>query len=200
MDARTEALIYAADRAHHVASLVRPALGRGAIVITDRYLDSSVAYQAGGRELGADEVELISQWAVQGLMPDITVLLDLDPVVAARRKTGERDRLERAGHNFHRRAREAFLSRAAAEPNRWIVIDASASVEDIQGQIRVDVAARLELTPLIEEAEDTVEAQNLLAARDRARALAPSEDDDVDERDERHEPSEPDERREASDA
>jgi dTMP kinase len=158
MDARTEALIYAADRAHHVASVVRPALARGAIVVTDRYLDSSVAYQAGGRELGADEVELISRWAVQDLMPDVTVLLDLDPAEAARRIRREHDRLERAGLEFHRRTREAFLARAAAAPERWLVLDAAAPVDDLQAQIRVDVAARLELTPVVEEAEDTVEA------------------------------------------
>lgn len=159
MDARTEALIYAADRAHHVASVVRPALARGAIVVTDRYLDSSVAYQAGGRELGADEVELISRWAVQDLMPDVTVLLDLDPAEAAHRMRREHDRLERAGLEFHRRTREAFLARAAAEPERWLVLDATAPVDDLQAQIRVDVAARLELTPVVEEAEDTVEAE-----------------------------------------
>jgi dTMP kinase len=159
MDARTEALLYAADRAHHVATLVRPALERGAIVVTDRYLDSSVAYQAGGRELVEDEVELVSRWAVQGLMPDVTVLLDLDPAEAARRIDREPDRLERAGAEFHRRTRDAFLARAAADPDRWIVLDASAPVDDLQAQIRVDVAARLELTPVVVEAEDTVAAQ-----------------------------------------
>ncbi|MBD5785358.1 dTMP kinase [Cellulosimicrobium terreum] len=152
MDARTEALIYAADRAHHVASLVRPALARGAIVVTDRYLDSSVAYQAGGRELGADEVELISRWAVQDLMPDVTILLDLDPVVASSRIRRAHDRLERAGAQFHRRTREAFLSRAAADPERWVVLDATTPIDDLQSQIRVDVAARLSLTPVVEEA------------------------------------------------
>lgn len=159
MDPRTEALIYAADRAHHVASLVRPALERGAIVVTDRYLDSSVAYQAGGRELGADEVELISRWAVQDLMPDVTILLDLDPAAASARIRRQHDRLERAGAEFHRRTREAFLARAAADPERWVVIDATASIDDLQAQIRVDVAARLELTPVVEEAEDTIAAE-----------------------------------------
>ncbi|GED09939.1 dTMP kinase [Cellulosimicrobium cellulans] len=159
MDPRTEALIYAADRAHHVASLVRPALERGAIVVTDRYLDSSVAYQAGGRELGADEVELISRWAVQDLMPDVTILLDLDPAAASARIRRQHDRLERAGAEFHRRTREAFLARAAADPERWVVLDATASIDDLQAQIRVDVAARLELTPVVEEAEDTIAAE-----------------------------------------
>ncbi|MBD8079351.1 dTMP kinase [Cellulosimicrobium arenosum] len=159
MGARTEALIYAADRAHHVESLVRPALARGAVVVTDRYLDSSVAYQAGGRELGADEVELISRWAVQDLMPDVTVLLDLDPAEASRRIRREHDRLERAGADFHRRTRAAFLARASADPDRWLVLDATASIDDLQAQIRVDVVARLALTPVVGEVEGSVRSE-----------------------------------------
>ncbi|WP_100349526.1 dTMP kinase [Luteimicrobium subarcticum] len=149
---RAEALLYAADRAHHVATLVRPALERGAVVITDRYLDSSVAYQGAGRELAADEVERLSLWATSGLLPDVTVLLDLDPAVASERlgrRPGQTlDRLESAGDAFAQRAREAFLARAAAEPERWVVVDASATVEDVQSQVRVDVAARLGLGAL----------------------------------------------------
>lgn len=147
LDPRTEALLYAADRAHHVATVVRPALERGALVLTDRYLDSSVAYQAGGRELSEHEVEDLSLWATGGLLPDVTVLLDLDPAEAAGRLSGPPDRLERAGEEFHRRTRDAFLRRASADPGRWLVVDASAPLEDVQGQIRVDVAARLDLTP-----------------------------------------------------
>ncbi|WP_407319210.1 dTMP kinase [Isoptericola halotolerans] len=147
LDPRTEALLYAADRAHHVATVVRPALARGAVVVTDRYLDSSVAYQAGGRELGEGEVEDLSLWATGGLLPDATVLLDLDPVEAAGRLVGAPDRLERAGDAFHRRTREAFLRRAAETPQRWVVVDSAAPREDVQAQIRVDVAARLGLTP-----------------------------------------------------
>lgn len=152
MDPRTEALLYAADRAHHVATVVRPALERGAVVITDRYLDSSVAYQAGGRALSEDEVEGLSRWATGDLMPHVTVLLDLDPVVGAARLSGEPDRLERAGDEFHRRTRETFLRRAAADPVRWMVVDASAPLDDVQAQVRVDLAARLDLTPVVEEA------------------------------------------------
>ncbi|PRZ09514.1 thymidylate kinase [Isoptericola sp. CG 20/1183] len=147
LDPKTEALLYAADRAHHVATVVRPALARGAVVLTDRYLDSSVAYQAGGRELAEGEVEDLSLWATDGLLPDVTVLLDLDPDEAAGRLSGSPDRLERAGAEFHRRTREAFLRRAAADPARWLVVDSTASLGDVQGQIRVDVAARLGLTP-----------------------------------------------------
>lgn len=147
VDPRAEALLYAADRAHHVATLVRPALERGAVVITDRYLDSSVAYQAGGRELAETDVEGLSLWGTGGLLPDVTVLLDVDPAVAASRRTGDPDRLERAGDEFHRRTRDAFLRRAAAAPGRWLVLDGSGAVDDVQSQIRVDLASRLGLTP-----------------------------------------------------
>lgn len=157
MGPRAEALIYAADRAHHVETVVRPALGRGAVVITDRYIDSSVAYQSGGRDLPDTEVEHISLWATKGLRPDITILLDLEPGAAAARRAaaegkGALDRLERAGLEFHTRVRDTFLQRATADPARWVVIDAAAGVDDIQAQIRVDVAARLGLTPVVDEA------------------------------------------------
>jgi dTMP kinase len=149
LDPRTEALLYAADRAHHVAAVVRPALARGAVVVTDRYLDSSVAYQAGGRELAEREVEDLSLWATEDLLPDVTVLLDVDPVEAAGRLAGSPDRLERAGDAFHQRTREAFLRRAAEAPDRWVVVDSTAPLDDVQAQIRVDVAARLGLTPAV---------------------------------------------------
>lgn len=141
---RTEALLYAADRAHHVASLVRPALARGAVVLTDRYLDSSVAYQGTGRGLGADEVERLSLWAVEDLLPDLTVLLDLDPAVGLTRLTGDPDRLESAGAEFHRRTREAFLARAAADPGRWVVLDASQPADVVAAQVRARLAAVVE--------------------------------------------------------
>ncbi|WP_369370748.1 dTMP kinase [Promicromonospora sp. Populi] len=163
MGPRAEALIYAADRAHHVETVVRPALERGAVVITDRYLDSSIAYQAGGRDLSDAEVEHLSLWATKGLRTDVTILLDLDPEAAAARRAaaegkGELDRLERAGLEFHTRVRDTFLQRAAADPERWVLLDASAPVDDIQGQIRVDVAARLGLTPVVVEAGELAEA------------------------------------------
>ncbi|GHH69175.1 dTMP kinase [Promicromonospora soli] len=166
MGARAEALIYAADRAHHVETVVRPALGRGAVVITDRYLDSSVAYQSGGRDLPGNEVEHLSLWATKGLRPDVTVLLDLEPVAAAARRAaaegkGALDRLERAGVEFHTRVRDTFLQRAAADPDRWVIIDAAAPIDDIQAQIRVDVSARLGLTPVVAEASSLAEAGDL---------------------------------------
>lgn len=145
VDARTEALLYATDRAHHVASLVRPALERGAVVVTDRYLDSSVAYQGSGRDLGADEVERLSLWATDGLLPALTVLLDLDPVTGKARLTGDPDRLERAGDEFHQRTRQAFLDRAAADPGRWLVLDATLPLDELAARVRARVAELLGL-------------------------------------------------------
>jgi len=150
VDARTEALLYATDRAHHVASVVRPALARGAVVVTDRYLDSSVAYQGTGRELGAAEIERLNLWAVDGLLPSVTVLLDLDPAAMAARLTGAPDRLERAGDEFHRRTRAAFLERAAADPGRWLVLDAARPVEELAADVRARVALLLGVDPAAE--------------------------------------------------
>lgn len=110
---RTEALLFAADRAQHVAQVVRPALDRGAIVITDRYLDSSLAYQSGGRELTSDDVRALSLWATGGLLPARTYLLDIDPAVSLGRLEHEQDRMESAGATFARRTRAAFLTRRA---------------------------------------------------------------------------------------
>ncbi|WNB85347.1 dTMP kinase [Cellulomonas sp. ATA003] len=144
VDPRTEALLYATDRAHHVHTVVRPALARGAVVLTDRYLDSSVAYQGDGRALGADEVERLSLWATDGLLPHVTVLLDLDPAAGLARLDGAPDRLERAGDAFHRRTREAFLRRAAADTTgRWLVLDAARPVDVVQADVRTRVAAAL---------------------------------------------------------
>lgn len=176
MGARAEALIYAADRAHHVETVVRPALDRGAVVITDRYLDSSVAYQSGGRDLPGHEVEHLSLWAAKGLRPDITILLDLEPAAASARRAGadgkgELDRLERAGLEFHTRVRDTFLQRAAADPERWVILDAGLPVDDIQAQIRVDLSARLGLTPVVAEAGALAEAAALAEADAVAESL-----------------------------
>jgi dTMP kinase len=142
VDARAEALLYAADRAHHVATVIRPALADGKVVITDRYLDSSVAYQGAGRILGATEVRELSMWAIQGLLPALTVLLDLDAAsaVARRAKTGDApDRLEREKVEFFEAVRACYLELAAAEPDRFLVVDARLSVDEIQAQIRARV-------------------------------------------------------------
>jgi dTMP kinase len=125
LDARAEALLYAADRAEHVASLIRPALERGAVVITDRYIDSSIAYQGVARGLGADEVAALSMFATGGLLPDLTVVLDVPEDVRRPRITGLGDRLEREAAEFHETVRKAYLERAAADPGRYLVVDAS---------------------------------------------------------------------------
>ena len=142
VDARAEALLYAADRAHHVATVIRPALAEGKVVITDRYLDSSVAYQGAGRILGATEVRDLSMWAIQGLLPALTVLLDLDAAgaVARRAKTGDApDRLEREKVEFFEAVRACYLDLAAAEPERFLVVDARLTVDEIQSKIRARV-------------------------------------------------------------
>jgi dTMP kinase len=143
---RAEALIYAADRAHHIATKVRPAIERGAVVLQDRYLDSSVAYQGAGRVLDPGEVRNLSLWATEGLLPDLTVLLDLDPAVGRARLEESRtryDRLEAEQAEFHTRVREAYLRLAAAEPARFLVLAADDPVEDIAAVIRTRVAALL---------------------------------------------------------
>lgn len=143
---RAEALLYAADRAHHVATVVRPALDRGEVVIQDRYLDSSVAYQGAGRVLDADEVRGLSLWGAEGALPDLTVLLDLDPVIARRRlDSAEKpfDRLEAEREEFHRRVRESFLALAAAEPERFLVVDAAQDADEIAAAVRARVATLL---------------------------------------------------------
>jgi len=143
---RAEALLYAADRAHHVATVVRPALERGDIVLQDRYLDSSVAYQGVGRELAADEIRDLSLWAAEGLLPDITVLLDLDVAIGRDRLDESRtryDRLEAEAAEFHARVREAYLGLAAAEPERFLVLDATLPVDELAALIRARVSAAL---------------------------------------------------------
>ncbi len=127
---RAEALLYAADRAHHVATVIRPALDHGASVITDRYLDSSLAYQGAGRTLDPAEIEELSRWATEGLLPDITVILDLDPEIGLTR-VGRPDRLEAEPVDFHRRVRKAFLARAAEAPDRYVVIAADRPVAEV---------------------------------------------------------------------
>jgi dTMP kinase len=143
---RAEALLYAADRAHHVATVVHPALERGDVVIQDRYLDSSVAYQGAGRVLEAQEVRDLSLWAADGALPDLTVLLDIDPLLARRRLDADDkpfDRLEAEKADFHTRVRDAFLALAAEEPQRFLVIDATQDPDDIAVLIRARVAALL---------------------------------------------------------
>ncbi|KTR19902.1 dTMP kinase [Curtobacterium citreum] len=142
---RAEALLYAADRAHHVETVVRPAVARGDVVLQDRYIDSSVAYQGVARGLGADHIRSVSDWAADGLVPDLTVLLDLDVTVGRARVTAARgdtfDRLESEAEAFHESVRQAFLAMATAEPDRFLVVDAAEDPDAVQQRIRAAVAA-----------------------------------------------------------
>jgi len=140
---RAEALLYAADRSHHIKSLVRPALERGEVVVQDRYLDSSVAYQGAGRVLDPEEVRELSLWATERLMPHLTVLLDVPASVAkARQAQTEReyDRLEAEAEDFHTRVRESYLSLAAAEPERFLVVNGELPIEEIHQSIITKVS------------------------------------------------------------
>ncbi|MBW3088278.1 dTMP kinase [Bifidobacterium sp. 82T24] len=136
---RAEALIFAADRAQHVAETILPALERDEVVITDRYLDSSLAYQAGGRELTAREIRDLSLWATNDLLPVRTYLLDMDPAESHARLQHDEDRMESAGDDFQNRTRRAFLDLAKAEPERFRIIDAAQPIETVWTQIRVDI-------------------------------------------------------------
>lgn len=140
---RAEALLYAADRAHHIATVVRPALEAGTIVVQDRYLDSSVAYQGVGRELDAAEIRELSLWATENLLPDLTVLLDIDEADARKRLDSANkrfDRLEAEASDFHARVRTAFLALAEVERERFLVVDGAASAEELA----VDIADRVD--------------------------------------------------------
>ncbi len=146
VDPRAEALLYAADRAQHIVTLVRPALERGDVVVQDRYIDSSVAYQGAGRVLDAAEIKRISLWATGDLIPNLTVLLDLPGDVARERLAQEHktfDRLENEHDDFHERVRAAFLALAAAEPQRFLVVDAAQEIDQIAHVIRDRVGALL---------------------------------------------------------
>ena len=141
---RAEALLYAADRAHHVATMVRPALESGTDVVMDRYLDSSVAYQGAGRDLDASQIRDLSLFAVEGLLPHLTILLDLEAsaALARRSKTGaEPDRLEREKTDFFEAVRQGYLELAAAEPNRFFIVDARQNVDEMAALIRARVDA-----------------------------------------------------------
>jgi dTMP kinase len=142
---RTEALLYAADKAEHVDTVVQPALDRGEVVVTDRYVDSTLAYQGAGRSLDVAEVEQVARWATHDLRPHLTVVLDLAPEHGLGRFE-ERDRIEGESVEFHERVRAAFLEMAAADPEHYLVLDARLPVEEIAAEIRA------ELTPLLEHA------------------------------------------------
>lgn len=139
---RAEALLYSADRAHHVDSTIKPALERGAVVVCDRYIDSTLAYQGAGRALALADLEPIAWWAADHLVPDLTVLLDLAPADGLG-TIEEFDRVEAAGHDFHERTRDHFLDLAGRAPQRYLVLDARQPITVIQAQIRERVGALL---------------------------------------------------------
>ncbi|MEV3990071.1 dTMP kinase [Streptomyces sp. NPDC049837] len=168
---RAEALLYAADRAEHVDSLVRPALERGAIVISDRYIDSSVAYQGAGRDLSPTEIARINRWATGGLVPHLTVLLDVSPETARERFTEAPDRLESEPAEFHRRVRAGFLALAAADPGRYLVVDAGQEPESVTTVIR----HRLDQVLPLSEAEVKAMEEARKAAEEEARRKAEEE-------------------------
>lgn len=140
---RAEALLFAADRAHHVETLIRPALARGEVVITDRYMDSSIAYQGAGRDLGVDEVRQLNLWATGGLLPTLTVLVDLPAEVGRARRGGVHDRLESEADQFHGAVRQHFLALAHADPDRYLVVDGELPPDQIHGLVRARVATVL---------------------------------------------------------
>ncbi|MFE0045224.1 dTMP kinase [Streptomyces albireticuli] len=168
---RAEALLYAADRAHHVESVVRPALERGAVVITDRYIDSSVAYQGAGRDLSPTEIARISRWATDGLVPHLTVLLDVSPETARERFTEAPDRLESEPAEFHQRVRTGFLTLAAADPSRYLVVDAGQEPEAVSTVVR----HRLDQLLPLSAAEIERREQARKAAEEEARRKAEEE-------------------------
>ncbi len=145
MGPATEALLFAAARAELVASVVRPALERGLVVVSDRFLDSSLAYQGGARSVGVDEVARVNRFATGGLVPDLTFFLDIDPREAARR-AGSADRFEREGLELQERVSDAYARLAEAEPQRWRPIDAEWPVEDVHAEILEAVRVALAAT------------------------------------------------------
>ncbi|MGW7098372.1 dTMP kinase [Streptomyces sp. NPDC054838] len=168
---RAEALLYAADRAEHVDTVVRPALERGAVVITDRYIDSSVAYQGAGRDLSPTEIARISRWATGGLVPNLTVLLDVSPETARERFTEAPDRLESEPTEFHQRVRAGFLTLAAADPARYLVVDAGQE----PGSVTTVVRHRLDRMLPLSEAEIAARAEARRLAEEDARRKAEEE-------------------------
>ncbi|MDJ0384451.1 dTMP kinase [Streptomyces sp. G-G2] len=183
---RAEALLYAADRAEHVDTVVRPALERGAVVISDRYIDSSVAYQGAGRDLSPTEIARISRWATSGLVPNLTVLLDVSPEAARERFTEAPDRLESEPTEFHQRVRAGFLTLAAADPGRYLVVDAGQDPESVATVVRhrmdrmlplsdAEVAAQIEARRLAKEEAERAAAAEAARKAEEARLRAEEE-------------------------
>jgi dTMP kinase len=171
---RAEALLYAADRAHHVSTIVRPALNQGQIVISDRYVDSSLAYQGAGRTLPVDEIYWLSSWATGGLKPDVVVLLDIDPKTGLSRvgERGAADRLEQESVAFHERVRRGFLDLAAADPDRYLVLDGTLPEEELAAEILRRVLQLLPPPPQVSGA--ATEADEMRTLDDPTQSQPPS--------------------------
>ncbi len=177
MDPRAEALLFAADRAHHVSAVVLPALSRGAVVVTDRYVDSSVAYQGAGRGFDPDGIAQISRWATGSLLADLTVVLDVDPSVGKERRTrsgSAPDRLEAEDLEFHERVRHGFLQLAHRAPRRYLVVDGARPTEEVAAAVRERLEPMLPLTARQQEQR----AQEAVKARELAHAEAEREQAD----------------------
>ena len=170
LSARTETLLYGADKSEHLAQVIRPALARGAVVVTDRYVDSTLAYQGAGRELAPDEVERIARWATGDLRPHLTVLLDLPPDVG-RSRFETADRMESEPDDFHQRVRAAFLTLAASDADHYLVLDARQPAEDLAEQVRSRVEPLLALAG--RAADHTVETPHRWRRRSDVHATAP---------------------------
>ncbi|MDF5759080.1 dTMP kinase [Spongiactinospora sp. TRM90649] len=153
LSARSEALLYAADRAEHVEKVIMPALVRGAMVITDRYVDSSLAYQGAGRALDPADVTRINAWATGGLTPDLTVLIDVPPAIGLSRFASPADRIESEPPEFHERVRREFRTLAAAEPDRYVVIDGTQPQEEVSRLIQ-DRVREILPDPVPDDSED----------------------------------------------
>jgi dTMP kinase len=138
----TELFLFLADRAEHVAKTIRPALAKGTVVLCDRHADSTVVYQGYGRRLDVEKLRELNAMATQGLKPDVTLLLDIDPALGLQR-TQDKDRLDSEPIEFHRRVRQGFLSEAKREPNRWRVVDASRSAEEVVNDCWAHLVTRL---------------------------------------------------------
>ncbi len=147
ISSRAECLLYIADKAQHVVEVIKPALARDEVVVSDRYVDSTIAYQSAGRHLPADDVETIARWGTQNLRPDLTVLLDVDPFQAVSR-IANKDRIESAGDEFHRRVRQGFLQLAERDPESYLVLPARDSVESIARRVRQRVEVLLDAAEL----------------------------------------------------
>jgi dTMP kinase len=141
LDVRAEALLMAADRAQHVAEVIRPALAGGVDVVSDRFAGSTLAYQGFARGLPIDELSRMSAWATDDLEPDLVILLDVPESVAASRMVGAPDRMEAAGDEFHRKVAEGYRALAASQPGRWVVVEGSGTVEEVEARVVGVVAA-----------------------------------------------------------